>query len=280
MSILGPTDRISLSHGHELLLPRSLLNVAREMGDFTSTDFQVDGVFAVTDEGSHSLQPVPVRPGFEWRLYGTPGIGLKWRQVPVDATQAFDGKLDPQMLKMQERLTRRAYDAYGKDVEHVEVLSRDEFLLDERDMSMEQTRKLRGGDPDVEPIQDSVKYLQGVLRRSLITPLFPWLHISRLACMEPPQPFHKKQKEKSKTRPNNSSSSLSESSLFNSENPPPSLPWCRYVLTAYVCFYIFFSGRLLFFSLRMCVYVRVCVCIRTYIHVHTCSPPWLRAGGF
>lgn len=46
-----------------------------------ATDFQLDGVFAVTEQGAHSLQPVPVRAGLEWRMYGTPEIGLKWRQV-------------------------------------------------------------------------------------------------------------------------------------------------------------------------------------------------------
>ena len=46
-----------------------------------ATDFQLDGVFAVTEHGAHSLQPVPVRAGLEWRMYGTPEIGSKWRQV-------------------------------------------------------------------------------------------------------------------------------------------------------------------------------------------------------
>ncbi len=198
------------------------------MGDFSSTDFQMDGVFAVTEEGNHSLQPVPVRPGFEWRLYGTPAIGLKWRQVPVDATQAFDGKLDPQVLQMQERLTRRAYEAYGKDVENIEVLSREEFLLEERDMSAEQTKKLRGGDSELEPIQQAAKIIQGVLRRSLIAPLFPWLHISRLACFEPAQSSAKKQRERSKTRSKHNLSS-SDLNMSQMENPPPSMPWCRCV---------------------------------------------------
>lgn len=52
-----------------------------------ATDFQLDGVFAVTEHGAHSLQPVPVRAGLEWRMYGTPKIGIKWRQVVNLASQ-------------------------------------------------------------------------------------------------------------------------------------------------------------------------------------------------
>eukprot|EP00285_Hemiselmis_virescens_P015850 CAMPEP_0173400854 /NCGR_PEP_ID=MMETSP1356-20130122/49219_1 /TAXON_ID=77927 ORGANISM="Hemiselmis virescens, Strain PCC157" /NCGR_SAMPLE_ID=MMETSP1356 /ASSEMBLY_ACC=CAM_ASM_000847 /LENGTH=121 /DNA_ID=CAMNT_0014360875 /DNA_START=10 /DNA_END=372 /DNA_ORIENTATION=+ len=115
-------SKISLTMGHELLIPRDILQEARMVGDFASTDFQLDGVFAVTDEGEHSLNPVPVRPGFEWRMYGTPSIGLKWRQVPVDANEKFEGKLDGKSLLMQERLTRRAYEAYGHDVAKQQVL--------------------------------------------------------------------------------------------------------------------------------------------------------------
>ena len=134
---------------------------------------------------------------------------------------------------MQERLTRRAYDAYGKDVEQIEVLSRDEFLLEERDMSAEQTKKLRGGDPELEPLQQAVKLLQGVLRRSLITPLFPWIHISRLACFEYSSNSAKRQKERSKSRSKYSTSS-SDYVVSHLENPPPPMPWCRYVSTGLV----------------------------------------------
>lgn len=131
---------ITLSAGHEMLIPRNLVRQFGEAGDFTSLDFQLDGVFAVTEEGSHSLAPVPVRPGFEWRMYGTPSIGVCWRQVPVDPSQIFEGKLDSPVLAMQERMTRRAYDAYGKDAAQQAVLSRDDFLVHDRDMGLEQTR--------------------------------------------------------------------------------------------------------------------------------------------
>eukprot|EP00281_Chroomonas_sp_CCMP1168_P029463 CAMPEP_0206245890 /NCGR_PEP_ID=MMETSP0047_2-20121206/18946_1 /ASSEMBLY_ACC=CAM_ASM_000192 /TAXON_ID=195065 /ORGANISM="Chroomonas mesostigmatica_cf, Strain CCMP1168" /LENGTH=508 /DNA_ID=CAMNT_0053671235 /DNA_START=51 /DNA_END=1575 /DNA_ORIENTATION=+ len=215
-------SNISLSHGHEMLIPRSVMLDVHSAGDFASDDFQLDGVFAVTEEGNHSLHPVPVRPGFEWRMYGTPNIGIKWRLVPVDASQVFEGKLEPQTLLKQERMTRRAYDAYGRDVAKQEVLHEDEFFTHTGDMGLEQTRRLRGGDleqltSEDEVRQDNAKVIQGALRRSLITPLYPWLHISRLVSME--------RKKSKKERHRHGMPATMD--VLLSADPPPQLPWCR-----------------------------------------------------
>jgi len=226
-------DKISLTMGHELLIPRDILQEARNVGDFSSTDFQLDGVFAVTDEGEHSLNPVPVRPGMEWRMYGTPSIGLKWRQVPVDANEKFEGKLDKASLLMQERLTRRAYDAYGRDVQQQEVLSRDEFLVHHKDMGLEQTRrfynsgKLGGtGGADLlaqlsNPEQTAAKRIQAALRRSLMAPLYPWYHIMRLVSLEPPGPTKKERTRNHHAARGGSRSTSSASSNPHAANPPP-----------------------------------------------------------
>jgi len=228
-------DRISLTMGHELLIPRDVLQEARNVGDFSSTDFQLDGVFAVTDEGEHSLNPVPVRPGMEWRMYGTPSIGLKWRQVPVDASEKFEGKLDPASLLMQERLTRRAYDAYGRDVQQQEVLAKEEFLVADRDMGLEQSRRFHNssvlgatGASDIlehlaNPEQVAAKRIQAALRRSLMAPLYPWYHVMRLVSLQPPGP-NKKDKAR---RQSTNRGGRGGAGTPHAANPPPSLPWCR-----------------------------------------------------
>jgi len=156
----------------------------------------------------------------------------------VDAHDVFEGKLDPSLQAMQERMTKRAYDAFGQDVEHQTVLGRHEFLLHDTDMGMEQTRRLRGGEmpPLADPEEASARVLQGYLRKCLIAPLNPWYHIMRLVQQEPLSSTPKgtktgKNKERTRGKGNisftSSSKSPSTKRYINPANPPPPIPWCR-----------------------------------------------------
>lgn len=151
----------------------------------------------------------------------------------MDAHDVFEGKLEAPLLAMQERMTRRAYNAFGQDVAHQTVLRQDEFLLHGTDMGLEQTRRLRGGDvpPLADPEEKAARVLQGCLRRCLIAPLNPWYHIMRLVALEHMAPVSKSGKTKSKEKSRGKSTTLTSSRVpprpMHSANPPPPLPWCR-----------------------------------------------------
>jgi hypothetical protein len=96
-----------------LKIPSSLLRQLRGVDEFKPHDFQLDGVDAINEDGTHTQTPELVRPNFEWRKYGTPSIGLQWRQVPVDDTVEFNNRtLDAETLAKQRRMTERAFQAY------------------------------------------------------------------------------------------------------------------------------------------------------------------------
>ena len=111
----GPSllfDHVDKSLG-QLRIPPALLRELREVDEFKPHDFQLDGVDAVNEDGTHTETPETVKPSFEWRKYGAPGIGLQWRQVPFDdSVEVHDRKLDAETLAMQKRMTERAYQAY------------------------------------------------------------------------------------------------------------------------------------------------------------------------
>jgi hypothetical protein len=97
----------------QLRIPPSLLRQLREVDGFKSHDFQLDGVDAVDEDGTHKETPETVRPNFEWRKYGAPGIGLQWRQVPVDDTVGvYNRHLDDETMAKQKRMSERAFHAY------------------------------------------------------------------------------------------------------------------------------------------------------------------------
>ena len=104
-------DHVDKSLG-QLRIPPSMLQQLREVGEFKPHDFQLDGVDAVIEDGTHTQTPQTIKPTFEWRKYGAPGIGLQWRQVPFDdSVEVHDRKLDIETLAMQKRMTERAYQA-------------------------------------------------------------------------------------------------------------------------------------------------------------------------
>jgi hypothetical protein len=105
-------DNVDKSLG-QLRIPPSVLRELREVDEFKPHDFELDGVDAVNEDGTHMQTPECVRPNFEWRKYGAPCIGLQWRQVPVDDSYEFNNrKLDNETLAKQKRMTERAYHAY------------------------------------------------------------------------------------------------------------------------------------------------------------------------
>ena len=105
-------DHVDKSLG-QMRIPPAMLQQLREVGEFKPHDFQLDGVDAVNEDGTHTETPETVRPSFEWRKYGAPGIGLQWRQVPLnDSVEVYDRKLDNETLAKQKRMTERAYQAY------------------------------------------------------------------------------------------------------------------------------------------------------------------------
>ena len=87
----------------QMRIPKSLLDEIAAAGTFESSDFELDGVSTVDEDGTHSKTPEPVRKGYEFRQYGTASIGLKWRKVPVSENEEVSPKLDPKLLEKQLR---------------------------------------------------------------------------------------------------------------------------------------------------------------------------------
>jgi len=136
----------------QLRIPPSMMAELRQVGSFKPHDFQLDGVDAVNEDGTHTETPETMQPSFEWRKYGAPSIGLQWQQVPVDNTvEVHDRKLDQETLAKQKRMTERAYQAYlqggggfmgDKTLERAFIVSDTE--KDRRTKALQQSRAVHG----------------------------------------------------------------------------------------------------------------------------------------
>lgn len=209
-------------------IPQSMLEQLRQVDSFKSHDFQLDGVDAVNEDGTHMQTPESVRPNFEWRKYGAPGIGLQWRQVPVDDSFEFDDrKLDSETLAKQKRMTERAYHAYlqgGGGYMGDRSLERAFKVSDrEKDRRIKAVQKSRAVQGELRERMDAAKVfapklhmcplpsicavdpcltarsagvwmqiLQARIRSTLLRPMYPWLYIARLALYREPTMSSKK----------------------------------------------------------------------------------------
>jgi hypothetical protein len=81
--------------------------------ELESTDFELEGVVAVGEDGTHSKTPEPVKKGYELGQFGI--HWYKVAKVPVPENGEVRTELDPKMLETQLRMTKCAYDSLGKD---------------------------------------------------------------------------------------------------------------------------------------------------------------------
>lgn len=195
-------------------IPEGLLSELRNINTFASHDFQVEGVYAVFEDGHHSAEPIAVRPMFEWRKYGTPLLGLRWRRIPVDDTDEYDAKLDPMLLAKQTRMTQRAHEAFGNEEDFIVS----EELRETRDK--ERTHKLSKSYKGQS--EEAIKPLQAACRRRLLAPLHPWYHVARLAMFSP----HSSSSKKSRVHGSRHSSRWHGDHSQTIAPPLPYLPWC------------------------------------------------------
>jgi len=201
---------------HEMQIPTSLLAELRLAGDFSSEDFQLDGVNTVTELGRHTEKPQPVVPKFEWLRYGTPAAGLKWRKVPLESGDLFYGKLAKETVERQMRMTRRAQQAYGRD--HANAAP--DFVISQTELEGQKMRRQSVSEEDAHTKRQAA-LLQGCARRMLLRQLYPWIHISRLAS------YVDKSAAKRKSRARTRKGSLAADDLeLSAAFPPPELPWC------------------------------------------------------
>ena len=200
-----------------MLIPASMLTELRDVGDFSSVDFQVDGVLAVTEQGRHAEQPQPLAPKNEWLQFGTPALGLKWRQVPLENGNVWSGTLKAETVHQQMRMTKLAKEAYGG--EHTNAAP--DFLISQDELAGNENnrRSILGGEAKT---RGQAAVLQSCVRRMLLRQLYPWIHVSRLATFS----------DKSTKRKNDKSRRRREFTLDDGTGagpsipPPPELPWC------------------------------------------------------
>ncbi|KAJ1496032.1 hypothetical protein T484DRAFT_2754818 [Baffinella frigidus] len=200
---------------HEMMIPASMLRELRDVGDFSSVDFQLDGVLAVTDQGRHAEQPQPLAPKHEWLQFGTPAVGLKWRQVPLE-NFLYSGKLKAETVHQQMRMTKLAREAFGR--EHANAAP--DFLISQDELAGQNKDRHSFKGEEAKARGHAAK-LQSCVRRMLLRQLYPWIHVSRLATYS----------DKSTTKRKKGSGRNKEFTEYGtgagpSIPPPPELPWC------------------------------------------------------
>ena len=211
----------------QMRIPKYLLDEITAAGTFESADFELDGVATVDEDGTHSKIPEPVKKGYELRQYGTASIGLKWRKVPVSENEEVRTKLDPKLLEKQLRMTKCAFDAFGKDpaflVSDEERMKRIAARRVKHHVSAEFLRRVK-----------ACSSLQATVRRQVLGPLYPWYHISRLASsLLPPQAGVRKRPKneaiRSPVRKNNPVEPEQSSPMPDIDFPQ--IPWCMCWIT-------------------------------------------------
>mmetsp|Transcript_10716 Transcript_10716/g.35891 ORF Transcript_10716/g.35891 Transcript_10716/m.35891 type:complete len:549 (+) Transcript_10716:310-1956(+) len=198
-------------------IPEDLLWRIRSVDTFTSYDFQLDGVKAVMEDGSHAENPEPEQPTFEWRRFATPSVGLRWKKVPLlDPSEAYYHELDPDTVNMQKRLTMRAFKAYGGS----EFLQEEEFLVsDSKKQSIQTTAAERTRVPrEFSEKVEAVKEIQALVRRFFLLQLYPWYYMARLSLYAPVASTHKRMSRLERQSHMIASQSISSNISI--------LPWC------------------------------------------------------
>ena len=215
----------------QMHIPLDTLKELKEMGSFRAHDFQLDGVEAVNEDGTHTETPELARPTFEWRKYGAPGIGLQWRQVPVDPSVDLHNRaLAPETMAMQKRMTERAYQAYlqgGGGFMGDRTLQK-QFIISDREKNRRRKEDLKPAckicGSEKKPCKacrsekersKAAKSLQARIRTSLMRPMYPWLYIARMAQYKDSSMATKK------------TTKVNDSRLEVQTNDAPELPWCQ-----------------------------------------------------
>eukprot|EP00290_Baffinella_frigidus_P031858 CAMPEP_0180266472 /NCGR_PEP_ID=MMETSP0988-20121125/1031_1 /TAXON_ID=697907 /ORGANISM="non described non described, Strain CCMP2293" /LENGTH=210 /DNA_ID=CAMNT_0022237081 /DNA_START=35 /DNA_END=665 /DNA_ORIENTATION=- len=199
---------------HEMMIPASMLRELRDVGDFSSVDFQLDGVLAVTDQGRHAETSAA---GAQARVAAVrnPGGGIKVAAGPTgEFSVLWEAKAET--VHQQMRMTKLAREAFGR--EHANAAP--DFLISQDELAGQNKDRHSFKGEEAKARGHAAK-LQSCVRRMLLRQLYPWIHVSRLATYS----------DKSTTKRKKGSGRNKEFTEYGtgagpSIPPPPELPWC------------------------------------------------------